>query len=233
MTFQLRGVHVAWGSKTVLDHLTMTFPEGLNYLIGSNGSGKTTLMNCLARVGTYQGDIFLNEVDILTIPIKRFAQQVAGVPQQPQIQFRIRVWEFVLLGRFPYLNWLGNYQQADYDQAEQSLDALGLMPFKERFLDQLSGGEFQQVCLARALCQDTPVLLLDEPDQMLDPLHRIALYQMLDQLAAEGRTLICTTHNFEALSNSNACVSGIKAGKLIYQQAGGNSREQLMKTVFA
>ena len=232
MVFRLDDVTVTLGGKIILDHLHLSFAPGLNYLIGRNGSGKSTLLNCMARLGSYQGKIFLNDSNIRSTPHKQYAQLVAVVPQQPTIQFRIRVWDFVLLGRYPYLNWLGSYRPEDFAQAETSLQKLNLIKFKERFLDQLSGGEFQLVCLARALCQDTAVLLLDEPGQMLDPLHRIALYDHLENLAQMGKTLICTTHDFEALTHAEATVSGLKQGKVIYQQPGGASRDQIMKEVF-
>ncbi|MEL6594163.1 MAG: ABC transporter ATP-binding protein, partial [Bacteroidota bacterium] len=180
MQITLNQLTAHYQNRSVLRDVSVSFVSGLSYLIGANGSGKTTLLHCLAGLHPFGGDILL---DGKALPSGRnLAQMIALVPQRIELPFRFSVEEYVLMGRFPYLNWLGTYQPEDRERARQAMSDLGISGFAERSLQQLSGGELQKVLLARAICQDTPVLLLDEPAQSLDPWQQNWLYQQLEAL---------------------------------------------------
>jgi len=215
-------------NRNVLRDVSVSFLPGLHYLIGANGSGKTTLLHILSGLQPYTGNVIIGEAELNTLNRKNLAQQLALVPQKLSLPFRVKVKDYILMGRFPYLNWLGEYKQTDRDKASQVMGDLGLAGFAERDIQQLSGGELQKVLLARGLCQETPILILDEPAQSLDPWQQAWLYERLDALANGKRTIICATHDAEALDNNKARVAAIREGELLFQMAGPISKENLL-----
>lgn len=150
---------------------------------------------------------------------------MALVHQRSTFPFQVSVFDFVLMGRYPYLSLLGNYSPADRKQADWALERMSLEPFRDRFLDEVSGGELQRVLIARALCQDAPWFLMDEPAQQLDPLYRCQLYELLADLAKEGRQIVCTSHDREAVEQTGAHIIGLRDGAVTYNTAKGNWKE--------
>ena len=212
----------------VLRDLSFLFKRGLNYLMGLNGSGKSTLIRCISHQIPYEGDIFLGETNLKSLSTKERAQKLAIVYQNLHIPVKIRVFDFVLSGRFPYLGWLGDYTNDDRAIAHDKLEIMGVLDFKDRFLSEISGGELQKVFLARALCQEGNTLLLDEPGQSLDPKSRQELYVMLEELAAGGMDIICATHDFEALDSEQAYIWGLKNGHIECQYPVGMASKALL-----
>ncbi|MEL7534514.1 MAG: ABC transporter ATP-binding protein, partial [Bacteroidota bacterium] len=215
-------------NRNVLRNVSVSFLPGLHYLIGANGSGKTTLLHILSGLQPYTGNVMIGELELKALNHKQLAQKLALVPQKLQLPFRVKVKDYILMGRFPYLNWLGEYKATDHDKAGQVMSDLGLTGFAERDIQQLSGGELQKVLLARGLCQDTPVLILDEPAQSLDPWQQTWLYEQLDSLS-QNRTIICATHDPEALQNKRAQVSAIRKGELLFQSRGPINKDDLLE----
>ncbi len=215
-------------NRNVLRNVSVSFFAGLHYLIGANGSGKTTLLHILSGLQPYTGHVVIGDTELKAFNHKSLAQKLALVPQKLNLAFRVKVKDYILMGRFPYLNWLGEYKGADYDKARQVMHDLGLTGFAERDIQQLSGGELQKVLLARGLCQDTPVLILDEPAQSLDPWQQAWLYEQLDKLSRD-RTIICATHDPEALQNESALITAIRRGELLFQKRGPIDKEALLE----
>lgn len=232
MTLRLDKLSVSIRNRVILRDVSVSFPKGLSYLVGLNGCGKTTLLRCISQLLPYQGDIWLEDQPLKQFSPKMLARQLAVVPQHLNIPFKVKVYDFVLMGRFPYLNWLGNYQSTDHDSVRKSLTELQIEDLSTRNLDEISGGELQKVCIARALSQDTPVLLLDEPSQSLDPKNKAILYQQLETLGKSGKTLICVTHDLEPLNNPDVQVIGLRAGEVIIQSKGGEIKNRLMEEVY-
>ena len=217
-------------NRDILRDVSVSFLGGLTYLVGQNGSGKTSLLRALLRQLEFEGEVEILGQDSRSFSTKKLAKQIAVVPQDLHIPFQIKVLDFVMMGRFPYLGWLGNYSQEDRAIAAQKLALLDLSEFSDRFLKQLSGGERQQVYLARALVQQAPILLLDEPGQSLDPKNKLKLYKMLAVLAAKGKTIICVTHDLEPLFEKGVRVVGLKAGEIVLDMDGEElDRERLME----
>lgn len=218
--------------RNILRDVSVSFSPGLYYLIGSNGSGKTTLLRALTRQIDYQGSISLGQTDISEYSAKQLARYIALVPQQLQVPVALTVTDFVLLGRYPWLDWLGNYKPADRDIVQQHLQHLDIADLHDRRLDEISGGELQKVYLCRALTQETPIILLDEPGQSLDPKSREFLYEMLEVLATNGKTIICATHDLLSLQNPASNIIGLRDGQLVLEQKGGDIQQLLFDKVY-
>lgn len=187
----------------------------------------------MAGLHDFDGGLQLETQSLPELSSTERARLIALVPQQLSLAFPIRIFDFVLNGRFPHLNWWGQYSKEDTEIARQSLAEVGMQAFENRYLKEISGGELQKVLLARAICQQTPVLLLDEPAQSLDPKNRIWLYSFLHQYSQKGKTIICTTHDLEALETPDARVLALKDGQIVYDGVGENLRKEwLMEEVY-
>ena len=232
MTITLKDVNVSLGEKQVLKHVSFSFDKGLNFILGLNGSGKTTLLHCLSKGVTYGGNISIDGVPLEEMSPKQFARLVSIVHQKWSIPFRISVMDFVLMGRFPYLNWLGNYSKQDKELVLEELKRLHIFHLKERFIDQLSGGELQRVFLCRAMAQNCPIMLLDEPAQSLDPPGKKELYFLLRDLARQDKTIICTTHDIEILPLEGSHVIGIREGELVFKGKVENLSEEIQAKIY-
>ncbi len=225
-------VSVSLNSQRILQEVSLAFTPGLNFLIGLNGSGKTTLLKCIYRDVPYLGNISLTSLDIQTFSPKEFARHIAIVHQTWNIPFRFNVFDFVMMGRFPYLSWWGGYQKEDYQQVRKELQRLKVDHLAQRALNEVSGGELQRILLARALSQETPILLLDEPAQSLDPKGRLMLYQLLAMLATQQKTIICTSHDIDLIQIPDAHIWAIKEGKLLFHVRGEEIDDSLINQVY-
>ena len=166
-------------------------------IIGPNGSGKTTLLKVMAGILKSQAD----QLEILNRPVdhysrKALARTIAFVPQMIPIDFPFSVTEIVLMGRSPYLGMLGLEQEKDLEIAKQALTFTGVEHLAHRKLDQLSGGEQQRVFVAKAICQEPEIILLDEPTASLDLAHQVRLMDLMEKLKNErGITVVMVSHD--------------------------------------
>ncbi|MCF7919915.1 MAG: ABC transporter ATP-binding protein [Candidatus Cloacimonetes bacterium] len=189
---------VGYKEQSILSGINLHFADGtLTALLGPNGAGKSTLLKCICGFLTpWQGSISINARNINSYRRQQLAQQVAIIPQNFQMQFDYEVRELVLMGRFPYLNYLGSYSREDYNIVDEILQQLDLTSLAQRNFSELSGGEQQRVAIARALAQQTPILLLDEAFASLDVNHSIIMMQLLNNINQDlGKTLILVSHN--------------------------------------
>ena len=179
------------GERTLLERFTHTFYPGEVWCIaGPNGAGKTTLISALA--GLQQpaaGHVELDGVRVADWPPVPLARRRALMPQSAHDAFSASVLDIVMLNRFPHLTGWGWEGEADRAAAHAALDLLGLASFAARDVLSLSGGERQRVALAAVLCQDAPLLLLDEPLSHLDLHHQIDCLEALDRLGAGPRSV--------------------------------------------
>jgi iron complex transport system ATP-binding protein len=189
---QIENLTVSYGSRCVLHEVSLQVERGqVLALIGPNGAGKSTLVRAVSGIlPTAAGSVRLDGKNLLALPSMQRACQVAVVPQAVTLPPAFTAWETVLLGRTPYLNFLGQVSGADEEIARSALrrvDALGL---SGRRVGELSGGEQQRVLLARALAQSTPVMLMDEPTSHLDLQHQVALMELARNLAHEDQLML-------------------------------------------
>ncbi len=194
---ELADVSVAYGGVPVLRRLSMRAETGAWIgLIGPNGAGKTTLLRSIAGLVPCSGDIRLTGMPISGMSKRRLAQLLSHVPQRPTLPASMTVAEYLLLGRTPYIPYLGTESRRDLEVVADALRRLGLVSFAQRSLGSLSGGEAQRVVLGRALAQQAPVLLFDEPTAALDVGHQQQVLELIDELRIErGLTVLSAMHD--------------------------------------
>ncbi len=183
---------LAYSSKPVLHGVDLSLARGeLLGLIGPNGSGKTTLIRCLSGVlKPTIGSVTLAGKNLDEYSDQERARQIAVVPQSAQLPPAFTVFECISLGRTPHLSWLGRLGTRDLKIVQRAMRSCEIEPLNDRRISELSGGEQQRVLLARALSQDCPVLLLDEPTAHLDLHHQVALLNLVRQMAKEQNLAI-------------------------------------------
>jgi len=183
----VQSLSVSYGSKPALADITLGVERGeILALIGPNGAGKTTLFRAVSGVLRPQaGAVYLDGQDLYSLSIVQRARCMAVVPQARRLPTGYTVWQTVLLGRTPYLGWLGRPGPQDRERTLWALERTGTLSFAGQRVEELSGGEQQLVLLARALAQDTPILLLDEPTAHLDLKHQSSLLHLIQELARE------------------------------------------------
>ncbi len=165
-------------------------------LIGPNGAGKSTIIRAASGVIPSTGQVRTNGDDFHSLTPMRRARYLAVVPQAISLPPAFTVWETVLMGRTPHLGFLGNASSIDEELARQSLNKVNALAFADRRVGELSGGEAQRVLLARALCQSTPILLLDEPTAHLDLQYQVSLLELVRELAhTENLAVLIALHD--------------------------------------
>jgi iron complex transport system ATP-binding protein len=164
-------------------------------LIGPNGAGKTTALRAICGLVSYGGSIAVGGAEARTLGRRRLARTVALVPQLPERPPDLTVAEYVLLGRTPHLGYFAAESGDDRAAATRALVRLELLPFRDRLLGSLSGGELQRAVLARALAQEADVLLLDEPTSALDLGRQQQALELVHALRDDGLTILSTMHD--------------------------------------
>lgn len=186
-----------FGALTAVADVSLDLVPGeCHAVIGPNGAGKSTLVKALSgTVGPCHGSVRLAGDELSTLSRREIARRVAVVPQEPVFDFPFTALELVLLGRHPHLSGLAFESATDVALARAALERIGAGELSERPVDELSSGERQRVVLARALAQEAPVLLLDEPSSFLDLRYQVELFDLLRELAAEGRAVLAVLHD--------------------------------------
>lgn len=163
-------------------------------LCGKNGSGKTTLLKCLGNILTPKGMVKLDGTDITSITPKMRARKIGYVPQSMNDRIARSVFDAVLMGRRPYITW--GVTSQDLHIVEQVMEQLGLIPFADRDMFEISGGERQKALIARAIAQQPEILLLDEPTANLDLYHQLEVMEVLTQLVQKSNlTAVMAVHD--------------------------------------
>ncbi|NLX19131.1 MAG: ABC transporter ATP-binding protein, partial [Desulfobulbus sp.] len=162
--------------------------------LGPNGAGKTTLLKCMnAMRRPVSGTVSMEGKDVLTLPPARIARDIGYVSQKSEAS-RLTVFDAVLMGRSPHIRW--RMHQDDLDKTSGVLHSLGLTHLCMRYMDTLSGGEVQKVCIARALVQEPSLLLLDEPTSALDLKNQVEIMELIRRLVSEhSLTAVMTMHD--------------------------------------
>ena len=184
--------------RPVLDRISLTVESGTFLAVaGPNGAGKSTLINLLAGLLKPQsGAISIDGIEIHGCTHQDLARKVAVVRQEFVPTFGFSVMETVLMARTPYYGALGFETQQDRDIVSEALEMTETASFAARPLSELSGGERQRVFIARALAQNTAILLLDEPTSFLDLKHQVGTYDLLKSIQCDkGRTIVAITHD--------------------------------------
>jgi iron complex transport system ATP-binding protein len=197
VTVRARNLSVTLGGREVLAGVDLTLDAGgWLAVLGPNGAGKSTLLRALAGVLPCGGEVLLNGRPVRRLRSRERARLVAYAPQEPALPPDMTVADYVMLGRTPYIPYLGREGRTDREVTGSVLDRLDLEGLAGRPLAHLSGGERRRVVLARALAQQAPVLLLDEPTTALDLGHQQQVLELVDRLrVADGLTVVTTLHD--------------------------------------
>ncbi len=168
-------------------------------LIGPNGSGKTTLIRTISSMQKpLAGQVYILDRDTGHLNRKERSRMLSLVLTGQQVPGNMKVHELVSLGRYPHTGWFARLSSSDLDQINQAMEITGILKFADRSVITLSDGERQKVMVARALAQDTPVILLDEPTAHLDIPNRVSIMILLKKLAQEtGKAILLSTHELE------------------------------------
>lgn len=197
---QLSNISLAFGERTLIESASTHFECGeMVALLGRNGTGKSTLLRAIAKLGEVaKGDIIVDGKAISDIDIRTFARLVAFVNTERVDIDSMRAYDLVAIGRSPYTDWMGRLTKNDREIIERSMQITGVDKLADRMVETLSDGECQRVMIARALAQDTPVILLDEPTAFLDLPNRYELCTLLSRLAHdEGKLILFSTHELD------------------------------------
>ena len=197
---QLEALTLGYGQQILLDHVSANLNGGgLIALLGRNGSGKSTLLRATAGLGTIKsGRILLAGKDLAELQPEELARTVSFVTTEKVRIPNLKCRDVVALGRAPYTNWVGRLQPQDREIVAKSLALLDMSAYAERKMDQMSDGECQRIMIARALAQDTPIILLDEPTSFLDLPNRYELGVLLQRLAHEqNKCILFSTHELD------------------------------------
>lgn len=197
---ELDDFSVGYGKRMLIEQASTVVPSScLTALIGRNGAGKSTLLRALGGLNrNYSGSIKIDGADLRELMSRDMARMIAFVTTE-----RVRVpgltcTDVVALGRAPYTGWAGRLSEDDRNIVEDSLKAVGMGEYALRTMDRMSDGECQRVMIARALAQDTPVILLDEPTSFLDLPNRFELASLLGMLAHDrGKCVLFSTHELD------------------------------------
>ena len=211
---KLNNISFSYSKKTVIDNISAEFECGKLYgILGANGSGKTTLLKLISGILKPEyGEITIDGLGITNRKIK--AQKLSLMPQYRSLP-DMTVWDFVACGRFPHSYHLNS---KDTELINSVLETTDLSPFKDRFLNTLSGGERQKAYLSLCLAQNTDYILLDEPTTYLDIAGSHSFMEILTGLKAEGRCIVSVFHDISLalkycdelliLNGGNLCFRG-------------------------
>ena len=190
-----RSLSFSYGHRLILDRISIDIKPGeVVVLLGANGAGKTTLLQSLCRqLRPAFGSVAVGNRDIALFTRRGLAQSIALMPQHENRQSELTVNDVVSLGRTPNCGWWMPYSKHDREVIEDSLEATGLSEYRKHRVSQLSGGEWRRMILARAIAQDAPILLLDEPTAGLDLKYQFDVLYRVRRMAHERNLVVVVT----------------------------------------
>ena len=212
---RLENISLSYGSRTILRDVSLHLGKGeLCALVGRNGAGKSTLLRAL----TSNAATCIDGVPMRDLSPEKLAQSVAIVTTERIRIENMLVEDLVAMGRAPYTNWVGHLQEVDRQVVGEAIAMVGLSDFAKRDISTLSDGELQRAMIARAIAQQTAIILLDEPTAFLDIPTRFEVCRLLADLAHnEGKTILFSTHDLDSalpVCDSFAIIEGDTLRKL-------------------
>lgn len=227
MAFELDNICFSYGIRKVIDNLSISIHSGcFHAILGPNGCGKTTLLDLLSgfiRPGS--GKIRFNGQNISAYGKRRLSRLIALVPQEYRVNFPYTVREVVAMGRYPHQARFSHPTARDMQIVENALEVCGAEELSDRFITELSGGEKQRVIFARAIAQETSVLLLDEPCANMDVKHALRILNVAsDQVRKKGVTAVAVMHDINLAARFADNLIFMKQGQ---RMASGPARHSL------
>ena len=194
MLLQIEDVDFYYESSKILNKITFQVKKGeILGVMGPNGSGKTTLLRCISNVLTpVHGTVLIDRQHVTSLTRKEIAQTIGVVPQSSHIDFAFTAFEIVMMGRTPHIGRFGRESVKDYEIARKAMQKTDTLHLSDRLFDELSGGEKQRVIVARALCQQPRILLLDEPTIHLDMGCQFEIMDLVKELCTQEDMVVVT-----------------------------------------
>ena len=214
----IKNISLIFRKKTILLNVSLTINAGEFFvIIGPNGAGKTSLLKVLSGLHKAQeGSVFIKGENITKYTRRSLAQIMAIVPQQIEVEFPFTVKETVIMGRTPHLGILGMESENDFHIAEEAMEFTDVLHLADRKLFQLSGGELQRVIIARAICQQPEIILLDEPTTALDPAHQLKIMDLMERFRQQhNTTIIMVSHDLNLASMYADRLLLLKEGRVV------------------
>lgn len=213
---ELNHVFSGYGRDRILNDVSVSFEPGKITAIGGlNGCGKSTLlMTATGLLTPTSGEVLLDKVPVLSLSPGERARRISYIPQGRNVP-ELTAFRMVLHGRFPYLGFPRRYRKEDLEAASRALEWVGASTLSERPMSSLSGGQRQKVYLALALCQDTEIVLMDEPTTYLDIKARFEVMEIAKRLAEMGKTVVLVLHDLDLLLRFSDRVILMEKGSVI------------------
>lgn len=221
-TIELHDVTLGYGERVLMADANVGFGWGeLTALIGRNGTGKSTLLRTIAALARPQSGVITIQGDnVSELSMREVASRISFVSTDDVRVQNLHVWDVVALGRAPYTNWVGRLREEDRAKVEEALALVAMSAFSEASMESLSDGERQRVMIARALSQDTPIILLDEPTAFLDLPNKYEVCLLLRRLAHEqGKCILFSTHDLSIALELCDTIAMIEGGEFHYGTA--------------
>lgn len=216
---KIENLHVSVDNKDLLRDINFQLDSG-SYLcvLGANGAGKSTLIKAIMGItAVSSGTISFNDTNLLTQQQKQRARYMSYLCQSTTHSIQFSVTEFIKMARYPYHQGFAEWSHADQKSYDEAIAITDTEQFLKRRIETLSGGERQRVMIAAAVCQDTPLLLLDEPSSFLDPFHQIEVQNLIKNLHRHHhKTIIEVTHDLNHAVQNSQQILALKQGHCLW-----------------
>ncbi|MCL2032881.1 MAG: ABC transporter ATP-binding protein [Methanomassiliicoccaceae archaeon] len=228
----VEGISFSYGTARILDKISFEAEKDqIVSILGPNGAGKTTLLKCMCNIHRpEEGSVLIDGLNVLELRGKELAKNIAFVPQSAPVS-KLSVFDSVLLGRKPYIDWSAT--RSDIDKVSSVIDALGMTHLSLRYMDRISGGEFQKAQIARAIVQEPKTLILDEPTNSLDISNQHTTMHMIEHaVRSRGMCTIMTMHDINLAVHYSDRFLFLKDGKAAAYGGVEVITEDLIKKVY-
>ena len=198
---KLKNIIKKYGDKPIIDNVSLDIPKGqVIAFIGANGAGKSTLISIISRtLSKNSGEVFIDEKELSKWDTGELSKKMSILKQSNNLNIRLTVKELVSFGRFPYSK--GRLTKEDNEHIDNAIKYMGIEHLKDRYLDELSGGQKQMAFISMIIAQDTEYIFLDEPLNNLDMHHCVKIMKNVKKLAREmGKTVIIVIHDINFVS---------------------------------
>lgn len=222
VSYPIKIQNLGWkfGDRQILTDINLTIKKGYFYsIIGPNGSGKTTLLRNIAKSLEPKPDsVFIDNIDVTKLNSRNIAKRLSVVPQNTNIEFEFTVTDIVLMGRSPYIGRFESESSQDIKIAERAMRSTNTWHLRDKRITEISGGERQRVIVARALAQDTGIMLLDEPVSQLDIHHQIELMETIQTLIKDRDiTAVSVMHDLNLAAQYSDYIILMSEGEIVCQ----------------
>ncbi len=232
---ELKELHIGY-SHGLLQPITMKLElQKVYLLLGKNGAGKSTLLKTITnQLKPISGSCFINDTDLLEIDLKDLPKTLSFVSPKLEATDFVTVFDYVAIGRSPYTNLLGALHPLDVVKIKNALDTVGLRDLENRYLEELSDGERQLCALAKAIAQETDIIVLDEPTAFLDYTNKRKVITLLNQISSEfNKCIIASIHDVDlAIESNNEIIAIDKELNTLRSLGNSISKEKLIQIAY-